>query len=292
MSTSRYNHPPANVVKSELLDALRTLKIDESASGELSSYVESDLDRFLITLNLAESVSWKNGLEIGGNPYFLSMLLHSYKRNASMKRTNFFGGEAEERSQTVEINSDLALRTGLASKIEMKYHNVNLETTPLPFKERSFDMVFFCEVLEHFTEDPWHALSEINRVISDGGYLLLTTPNVCREENVARILLGHNIYDPYSGYGPHGRHNREYTRHEVANCLTACGFAAVDHFTADVHPRALSLTAVQLARLTEARGHDLGMYQFHLWRKISSSVGLRPSWLYRSMNCPLDAAPL
>ncbi len=36
---------------------------------------------------------------------------------------------------------------------------------------------------------------------------------VSRLENVCRMIAGVNIYDPYSGYRPYGRHNRENNKH-------------------------------------------------------------------------------
>ena len=79
----------------------------------------------------------------------------------------------------------------------------------------SFDFVLFCEIIEHLLMNPLHALREIHRVLEPGGLLVLTTPNVARLGNVLRWSRGDNIYDPYSGFGPYGRHNREYTLHEL-----------------------------------------------------------------------------
>ena len=105
-----------------------------------------------------------------------------------------------------------------------------------PFESDSFDVVLFCEVIEHLLMDPVVALREIKRVLRPGGSLVVSTPNVARLENMARLAAGANLYDPYSGYGPYGRHNREYTRHELVKLLEFVGFQPDIHFTADVHP--------------------------------------------------------
>jgi SAM-dependent methyltransferase len=99
-----------------------------------------------------------------------------------------------------------------------------------------FDVVLFCEILDHLLVDPVAALREIHRVLRPGGTLVLTTPNVARLESVARLLAGANIYDPYSGHGPYGRHNREYTMSELEQLLIAAGFVVDSAFSADVHP--------------------------------------------------------
>lgn len=46
----------------------------------------------------------------------------------------------------------------------------------LPFPDAGYDYVFCIEVLEH-VPNPYHALSEIHRVLRDGGILVLSVPN-------------------------------------------------------------------------------------------------------------------
>ena len=82
------------------------------------------------------------------------------------------------------------------------------------------------------------AIMNLNKVLRQNGTLILTTPNVSRLENVAKMLQGSNIYDPYSAYGMYGRHNREFTVCEIENILRHCGFEVEDIFTSDVHGNA------------------------------------------------------
>jgi hypothetical protein len=49
------------------------------------------------------------------------------------------------------------------------------------------------------------------------------------------MIVGTNMYDPYSAFGPYGRHNREYNKHELHLLLTYLGFTIDEMFTADVH---------------------------------------------------------
>ena len=49
-------------------------------------------------------------------------------------------------------------------------------TKPLPIESESCDIVIFQEGIEHLA-DQLFALSELNRILKDGGRLLLTTPN-------------------------------------------------------------------------------------------------------------------
>jgi SAM-dependent methyltransferase len=202
--------PPGQSEQS-LLAYLQQFYIEEDGpSEELWRYLDEDFRRFLYTLAL---VPQQNGrlLEIGANPYFMSLLLHRFT-NYELAFTNYFGpGRDANSSQTVLGNE--------GTTIHFPFAHVNIETEPLPYTDHSFDVVLMCEVIEHFTHDPLRALHEIRRVLKPGGILILTTPNVARLENVARLLSNHNLYDPYSGYGPYGRHNREYTSTELSELL-------------------------------------------------------------------------
>lgn len=59
----------------------------------------------------------------------------------------------------------------------------------IPFADRSFDIVYAAEVIEHLL-DPDLLLSEINRVLRPGGTLVLSTPNLCAWYNRFLFLCG------------------------------------------------------------------------------------------------------
>src|SRR5262249_45055192 len=153
---------------------------------------------------------------------------------------------------------------------------------PLPFEDGAFDVVLYCEVLEHMTSDPLNSLLNLKRVLRPGGDLILTTPNVARLENVARLVAGGNISGPHSGHRPYGRHNREYTRHELHHLLRYCGFSEDVFFTADVHENRASqiFETERYADLLIPRANDLGQYLFTKWRNTGPAPQRRPAWLY------------
>jgi SAM-dependent methyltransferase len=175
--------------------------------------------------------------------------------------------------------------TAEAERIPFEFHHVNVERHPLPFADGTFHVVVFCEVIEHLLMDPVGALLEIRRVLRPEGRLILSTPNVARLENVARLVAGANLYDPYSGYGPYGRHNREFTRHEIFRLLGFAGFESTSSFTADVHPhRAEAFTDGRaLAPLVGFRHEDLGQYLFFTATPAHDPLPGRPTSFYRSL---------
>jgi 2-polyprenyl-3-methyl-5-hydroxy-6-metoxy-1,4-benzoquinol methylase len=105
----------------------------------------------------------------------------------------------------------------------------DIERSPLPFQENSYDAAFFTEILEHVAiRDPKDILADILRVLKPGGVLIFSTPNVCNLSNIYALLNGHNIFwAPEIFYGSLDRHNREYTPGEVQEVMKLAGLQQV-----------------------------------------------------------------
>jgi len=89
----------------------------------------------------------------------------------------------------------------------------------LPFVSGAFDEILFTDVIEHLQPNSERgALIEIHRILSDGGRLLISTPN---DRNIFEILdpaywiLGHRHYSP----------------NDVADLLESSGFRIETLFT-------------------------------------------------------------
>lgn len=273
---------PDGYTKESVLETLSSATIDGSVIGEFRGYVTADCERFLRTLDLVP-LGEGELLEIGGSPYFTTLLLKRFRRNYRLNITNFFNGGPRTESQRVHFNGF----DGEPEDHDFVFQNLNIEEWTFPYSDGQMDVVVFGEVLEHMTNDPLHAIREINRVMKQDGFLILTTPNAARWENILAFIEGRNIYDPYSAYGPYGRHNREYTRHELHQLLTYGGFEADAAYTANVHDDIPALPATQKATkkaiaALRNREYDLGQYIFTRWRKIGTCPDKRPKWLYRS----------
>ena len=273
---------PEGFTKERILQAFYSVRYDGREYPELRGYADGDCERFLHTLELVPKGEGRL-LEIGANPYFTTLLMRRFRPGYAIEATNYFGGEPGVAHQHVAYDGF----DGTPDAFDVAYHSVNVETTPLPFDDASLDVVVFGEVLEHMTNHPWFAIAEIARVLKPGGTLVLTTPNVARLENIVALVEGRNLYDPFSKYGPYGRHNREYTRDELHRLLAHGGFEVEVSFTANVHEdhpvsnvdwQAL---ASAIARIPH-RERDLGQYLFTRWRKVAAAKTLRPAWLYRS----------
>ena len=275
---------PEGETEPSLLEYLSRFRLEgeQIDEKELQGYLHNAFRRFLYTLQLAPPGEGKL-LEIGAGPYFASLLLRRFTQY-ELHYTNYFGAAFGKRGAQTMVAPD--------ERVRFDFHNVDVEAEPLPFADDTFDVVLLCEVLEHFIADPLQALCHIKEVLKPGGHLILTTPNVNRLENVGRMIAGHNIYDPYSGYGPHGRHNREYNWDELRRLLGHAGFAIDVMFTSDVH---LNQTHLYLDRsaildLVRRRRKTLGQYLFVRARNEGSAHPKKPAWLYRSYP-PAELAP-
>jgi SAM-dependent methyltransferase len=242
------------------------------------NYLEGDYKRFLYTLNLIPDGTGRL-MEIGANPYYMSMLIRRFTQ-FELHCSNYFGPGLNSDGVQYMVNSNNN------EKIEFKFKHFNIEDEEIPCSSQSFDVILFCEVIEHFTKDPMRALLNVKKALKPNGYLILSTPNVARLDNVAKLMAGANIYDPYSGHGIYGRHNREYNKHELYLLLTHLGFDIEIIFSADVHANTSGafFDPDKFIHLLEFRKNDLGQYIFLRAKNTREPNTKKPSWLYRSYN--------
>jgi SAM-dependent methyltransferase len=272
------DHPlelPEGQTEKSLFQYLASFHFEDGPTDEMHNYLRQDFRRFLYTLGIIPQGEGAL-LEIGANPYFTSMLIKKFSRYR-LYCTNFFGDDPPKKSVQFKVN-------GKGEKLAFEYVSYNVESDELPFAADSFDVILCCEIIEHLTNDPIKALLNFKTMLKNGGYLILTTPNVARLENVYNMIAGLNIYDPYSGYGPYGRHNREYNKHELYLLLSSLGFEIEIIFTTDVNDlqRKTILAHVDILELVKHRKFDLGQYIFIRAKNTGPANVKKPKWLYRS----------
>jgi SAM-dependent methyltransferase len=257
---------------------MSTFAIDDAGLGELCAYLDDAFWRFLHTWGLARCEQGR-ALELGANPYFTTWLLREFT-DLDLTLANYFGGDRGRLVQKLRYIAP----DGSPREHSLESDLFNMEEDTFPYGDRSFDVVCFCEILEHLLMNPLHSLNEIHRVLRPDGLLVLTTPNVARLGNVLALVAGENLYDPYSGYGPYGRHNREYTQHELVRLLTFAGFDVHAAFTADAHPEPYEsrFAYADVAPTVAFRAPDLGQYLFVAARATRAPRNGLPAWLFRS----------
>jgi ubiquinone/menaquinone biosynthesis C-methylase UbiE len=105
-------------------------------------------------------------------------------------------------------------------------YSVDLESESIPVPSGYFDWVLCCEVIEHMDVDPMFMLSEVNRVLKDGGSLFLTTPNITSSRCLTKMMMGIEPYfymQYHKDRSPY-RHNYEYSIFSIKSVLKAAGF--------------------------------------------------------------------
>jgi len=240
---------------------------------EMHGYIRQSAGRLVATAQqLDRAPRGSKLLEIGTIPYFLPLLMRNLRPDIDWTGTNWFG------ERTAEARPATARNAVTGESVQFKYIGYNVESTePDPFEAGSFDVVTFCEVFEHLFTDPVQSLENLHRALRPGGHLLLTTPNPARAYNLQRWLLQESFYDPISAYGAYGRHNREYSRHELSELLENTGFDVLSATTVESSNDWLFRKA--LARVGYGEHHVL-------WarRRPGAARRYRPRWLYRSYD--------
>lgn len=147
--------------------------VDYYAQGKWETRPKKLFQREKIALNLISPLSKENSslLDVGcGEGIFLTQIA---KKQQSL---DLYGIDYSK------------LQIKKASDLPFKFKQYNLEKG-IPFEEKRFDFVYAAEIIEHLY-NPDFLLLEINRVLKDQGYLVLSTPNLCMWLNRILFPLG------------------------------------------------------------------------------------------------------
>lgn len=80
----------------------------------------------------------------------------------------------------------------------------------------TYDVIVFCEVLEHLHTSPRPVLAFLRSILADSGIILVQTPNAVVFHKRLIMLAGHNPYAHISEDRSNPAHFREYTMAELA----------------------------------------------------------------------------
>ncbi len=187
--------------------------------GVAKVIVNGGMPLWLQILSLVPKSTQKGKLlELGSPPFNLTLLVKKF-RNFQMTLTGATADDQPRLNQTL-------VSEAFGESHQFACSCFDLERELFPFPSNEFDVVMWCEVIEHLTENPVFTLREIHRVLKPSGQLILSTPNVARVENILRLWRSLNVFDPYHlGAILRGsRHSREYTLTELQKLLNQCGF--------------------------------------------------------------------
>jgi SAM-dependent methyltransferase len=217
--------------KVEIIDFIYRLK----EFTELLSagwYTESEANKLTRVVELLLSLGNQGRiLQIMAYPYFLSAAI----RRFSLFELDVTFHRDRNLSPLCTFNHEIHALDGETFPFNPLTFDLEKDIIPLP--DAFFDGIIFYDVLEHLPENPAFVCAEIHRVLAPDGFLIITTPNVHRLDNLVRLFRGENIFAPYDGFGAWGRAVREYTPVEVTELLEAHNFTIESFFVEDITPR-------------------------------------------------------
>lgn len=107
----------------------------------------------------------------------------------------WFAARGQDVSERV-LAADIAEAPFEAAEVPFRRVDFN---QPLPFADRSFDLIYSIEVSEHLHR-PYDVLKECARLLEPGGWLVLSTPNILNLQSRFRFLFTGfwDLYQPPS----------------------------------------------------------------------------------------------
>jgi|KBSMisStandDraft_5_1062788.scaffolds.fasta_scaffold05521_3 SAM-dependent methyltransferase len=183
---------------------------------ELNSYYERSRERYFLTLRYLADLDLPEPaklLDVGGGQF-------------AILASKLFGDDG-----TVGDIGDAYRAPADAAGVDFTVCNL-LEDDPPSF-EGAFDVIVLAEVVEHLPVPPYLILAKMRTWLKPGGLLLLTTPNLFRLRNLARMALGRDPFDIFMM--PRDEvslgHQTEYSARHLAWHINEAGFSLerLDH---------------------------------------------------------------
>lgn len=239
------------------------------------AYTKQHLRRFVATLQRIPPAQTSSDrlLELGSLIH-LAPAIRKFCGYSEVACADFWDSDEKIVTETLS-------QTQGSDSYTFELRNFNVEQDVFPYPDNHFRVVLCCELIEHLQRDPMHMLWECNRVLMEGGFLLLTTPNIASARAIEGLLVGCSPYllSQYNLKTPVDQHNREYAPYEIGVALAAAGFTVVELETEDVWLRSNPAILELLKKVditTDLRGDNL----FALARKTSAPLERYPLELY------------
>lgn len=135
------------------------------------------------------------------------------------------------------------------------------------FVEELFDYIICGDVLEHLV-DPWKVIQKLRNKIKDGGYLLISIPNIMHVSIVQSLLLGNWTYQS-SGILDR-THLRFFTLDEIKKI-----FIQPDYYSMEYQPQPVGISPEQrnlIKQLSEwdhnYKTEQMNAYQYRIKAKV------------------------
>lgn len=272
---SRDSAPPEEAPRIEP----ETVTTWTNARPEEREYVETHLTRLARTLELTPPGTAEDRVLEMGAYMQITPALH-FKLGYGEVRGCYYGELGRVDSKTVVAED--------GTEFSCAIDHFDAEKDVFPYPDGRFATVLCCELIEHLPSDPMHTMAEINRILRDGGHLVLTTPNIASLRAIAAVFSGYHpalfpaYLKPEAVAQGESRHHREYTAKEIHLLLHYAGFDVLrletGPFRDRPHPE-LAWVSQLIERYgfpKESRGEGI----YAVGRKAGPVRDRYPNWLY------------
>jgi SAM-dependent methyltransferase len=161
-------------------DAVYDTFVRPGGFHELDSYYEISRERYFLTLGYLADLDVPEPakvLDVGGGQF-------------AILASKLFGDDA-----TIGDISEAYRKPADTAGVGFTVCNL-LDDDPPSFKN-AFDVIVLAEVVEHLPMPPYLILGKVRGWLKPGGALLLTTPNLFRLRNLARMVRGRDLFDTF-----------------------------------------------------------------------------------------------
>ena len=194
-------------------------------------YATYHAERIQRTVDELARLGSSDVLEVGGHPWAMTSALVDLPAVELCAAVS-----AEEISQwpdDIGVERKVyELQTDAGNEASFPVYLANIERTRFDIEE-SPDTVIACEMIEHLIRSPHVMLLNVNRWLSVGGHLIVTTPNGARFTNPFKVR------SPTAGYraSVYSRHSHVFTMDQLVELIELSGFrVAGARFTDDRLP--------------------------------------------------------
>ncbi|MEW5967865.1 MAG: class I SAM-dependent methyltransferase [Pseudomonadota bacterium] len=194
-----------------------------------------------------------------GGPQWLTFALAARNPDVQFQYINYADYEVQPFER---IRSELGLDNLTISKEDLRQ---------LSFPDESFDEIFSISVLEHvYPEEGGDALalSEIKRILKQGGSVILTTP--CKEKPNVVYVYG-DVYERTAAQQDKQFYAREYSAHTLGQLLDKTRYENADVAYISEIPSLLSIDYLEWGPM---RGKPLAKLLLRLIRTFARISGL------------------
>jgi len=248
---------------------MKSVRVDDQVI-DVSEYSRLHEERISRTLNTISTDSVRRVVEVGSHPWVMTTALVEHSKLELLATVS--AEEATLWPDDIEISEEYhTIQTLNGKSATVKNYSFNIERRRVRIQEKP-EVVLACEIIEHLIRSPHTMLLNINDWLSEGGELVVTTPNGCQFMNPFRRAPRMPSYRAHC----YERHSYVYRLRDLVELIELCGFSVLEAgFWSPYESKSLNRLRATLARVPGSYfAEKFGRSLFVLARKKRSVTTL------------------